>query len=348
MTLTEAARFSRKVLFWGAIVIILFVFLRITIGVGTSIFRQVFPKPTPPPTVAFGKITPPDFSQNTIQDSSGVSYSLQTIEGGLPNLGNLGKVFKAEEKQPTIVFGERARSQATRLKFAPEPQNLSERLYVFSDPVNPARKLELDVISGNLKIKNDIKQYPELLPMTGILNKEDGIRAAQSFLNQFEPPQKDLPVDKITLTPLKIEGGQLIPAKSLSEAQVIRVNFARAKLEKLPILPVDFEKQNIWVEVTPLRDFEKQIFQASYFYYSPDVSKSATYPLKTTKQAYEELTSGKGILVGEKLQQLTIRRVHLAYLETIAQMSFFAPFYVFSGDNFQVFVSAVSSEWVAN
>lgn len=344
MTLTEVARLTRKVAFWGILLIISLIFLRIFIFASYGVFRFFFPKTTPPPTVAFGKLTPYDFSQNQVTDSGGVTFELKTIETNLPNFGTQVKVFKVVQSQPTILFGEKAREKAKKWKFG-EPEVISERIYRFTDFDFPERKLEMDIITGNFKIKNNIISYPELLTMTGQLTKEDAIRAAKSFLEQNNLLPKDVPSENPVITPLKIEGGNLVTAKSLAESQVIRVGFPRVELEKLPILAVDFEKPNIWVEVTPSTDFEKRIFESSYIYYPADNENFATYPAKTTKAAFDELVAGKGVLVGEKLPKLEIRRIYLAYLETASPMSFFIPVYVFAGDNFSAFVTAIDNEW---
>ena len=345
MTLTEAAILTRKVGFWIVTVIVLLIFLKVAIDVSTGAFRHFFPKPTPAPNVAFGRLTPNDLSANSTENTSGVSFILKTIDEKLPNLGNQSKVYKVFESPPSILFGEKARDLAQKLKFTSQPQILSDRRYVFTDGSSSKRKLDLDVISGNFKITDDIISYPELFQTTGNLNKEGSVRIAKNFLTNLGLFQKDFAEDKITIQPLKIEGGELIAARSLAEAQVVRVGFPRSSLDKLPILPIDAEKPNVWVEVTPQTDPQKQIFQASYFYYPPDLTKSSTYPLKATSAAFDELTTGKGILIGKKASQLEIRRVSLAYLETVAQMQFLTPVYIFSGDNFTAFVPAIPAEW---
>lgn len=345
MTLTEAARLTRKIAFWGGLLVVFLIFLRVSVGIGIGIFRQIFPKPTPPPTVTFGKLTPYDFSQNIATTSAEAIFVIKTIREDLPNLGDRAKVYKVVQNPPSILFGEHARRQAQNLGFNPEPETTTERIYTFSDPQLPGRKLELDVILGNFRIKNDLNLYPEILGMAGKLNRDEAVNIARNFLSRNSSFQeKVFPEEKITVQPLKIEGGQLVAAKSFAESQIVRVGFGRADLEKIPILPVDAEIPNVWVEITPLGGAQ-QIFQASFFYYPEDPENPATYPIKSTQTAFEELAKGGGVLIGEKLQELEIRRIYLAYLETAAPMNFYLPVYVFAGDNFQGFVPAIPSEW---
>lgn len=345
MTLTEAAILTRKVGFWVVSAIVLLILLKVAINISTGAFRHFFPKPTPPPNVAFGRLTPYDFSANSSENTAGVSFALKTIDGKLPNLGNQTKVYKVFESPPSILFGEKARELSQKLKFTSQPQILSDRKYIFTGSSSSKRKLDLDLITQNFKITDDITLYPELFQATGNLNKEDSVRIAKNFLTSLGLFQKDFVQDQTTIQSLKIEGGELVAAKSLAEAQVVRVGFPRANLDKLPILSIDAEKPNVWVEVTSSTDPQKQIFQASYFYYPPDLTKSSTYPVKATIAAFDELTTGKGILIGKKASQLEIRRIFLAYLETVAQMNFLTPVYVFSGDNFTAFVPAIPAEW---
>lgn len=346
MTLTQAAILVRKVVFWVLVIAVLLLFLRITVSVSTGIFRAFFPKPTPPPSVAFGKLTPYDFGQNQVQDSGGVTFQIQTIEGDLPDLGDRATVFKVEDKPASILFGELARQLARKIGFFENPEIINDRTYQFLDSNLVGRELEMDVISGNFKFKNNLNLYPELLGILGGLEKEEAIRIASNFLSQLGKFSKDFGNDKTTITPLKIEGGRLTAASSLAEAQIVRVGFGRSNFsENLPVLPLDAEKPNVYVDVTPLREPEKQIFAAQYFYYPADAGKLATYPIKQTQTAFEELKNGAGILVGVKKSEMIIRRVYLGYLETAAPMKFFTPVYVFEGDNFTAFVAAIGAEW---
>lgn len=344
MTLTEAAILVRKVGFWVVVLIVLVIFLRILIGAGAGVFRHFYPKPTPAPAVAFGKLKNYDFSQDKVEKSDGVTFAIKTIEGGLPNLGNQAKVFKVIASAPSILFGEQAREKARKLGFSAQPQILSDRLYVFSDPGIP-RRLEIDVISGNFVIINEVSSYPELLEMAGRLDKADAIRIAESFLSQLNIKQLEFSKDRTIVTPLKIEGGNLVVANSLADAQIVRVSYSRTDLEEKPILPLDSDKQNVWVEVTSLREPAKQVFQASYSYYPVDLANSSTYPIKPTETAFEELKSGTGVIIGKKSPEMNIRRVFLAYLETKAPMDFFTPVYVFAGDEAVGIVEAIPVEW---
>jgi hypothetical protein len=74
---------------------------------------------------------------------------------------------------------------------------------------------------------------------------------------------------------------------------------------------------------------------------------SATYPLKSGEEAFEELKNGGGaIILGGNQVEAAIRKVYLAYLDTKEYQDFLQPIFVFEGDGgFVAYVAAVQDSW---
>ena len=84
-SLTETALISKKAFFWVLVVFAVSIAVLVFFGIGKSITKALFPQSAAPALVAFGKLTPSDFSSG-YRAPGGATYELQTVKGGLPNL----------------------------------------------------------------------------------------------------------------------------------------------------------------------------------------------------------------------------------------------------------------------
>jgi hypothetical protein len=347
-SLTRTAYLTKQVLIFGVIIVGILIGLRIFWGLGKQIWRSVSPPPTPAPSVSFGQLPPLDFSGGSFATSSAkISYEIETIEGKLPQLPTQAKVFKVNQPPASILSGEKAKQKAARLGFSPILQQFSDRIYVFQDAEIYGRTLTIDIVTGSFSITSDLYQFPEILSLTGQLRPQDAIGQAKNFLRDNIATTSDFPDAKIQTKLLKLEDRDLVEAKSVGEAQLIRVDFYRQDLEKLPILPLEKDKANIWVLVSPLKESKKQIVGVNFTYWPVDIKTWATYPLKTSQEAFDELKIGKGIVISTKGPIATVRKVYLSYLETKNLPMFFQPVFVFDGDDgFRALVPAVQGAWI--
>jgi len=94
----------------------------------------------------------------------------------------------------------------------------------------------------------------------------------------------------------------------------------------------------------------QRILEFSYKFWQIEREQSATYPLKTARQAWEELKAGGGYIarISPNAQTVVIRKIYLAYFYPEEYQSFLQPIFVFEGDpDFLAFVAAVSPVWTA-
>ena len=157
---------------------------------------------------------------------------------------------------------------------------------------------------------------------------------------------------------LKLESGGFVSALSLSESNLIKINFFRKTFENLPSMTSDPNKANVWFMVSGARERDKQVIAAEFHYFPVDESQFSTYPTKTSQEAWDELTTqGKGFIasIGQNLpageagksgDNIKVRRVYLGYYDAGTPMEFFQPIIVFEGDNgFIAYVPAVTNEF---
>ena len=85
------------------------------------------------------------------------------------------------------------------------------------------------------------------------------------------------------------------------------------------------------------------------FFYQKILDESATYPIKTAEEAFEELKNGKGHIASHRGGDLNIliKKVYIGLYAEGRIQKYITPVIVFEGNNeFLGFVSAIKDEWI--
>jgi hypothetical protein len=347
VNLTQAAYWTRRLLKIGAISLVAIIFLRFTFQIVGSIWRRLNPPPPPPPTVSFGKLPSIKFPENKIADK--LTFQLETIQGGLPQLGTVGKVFFIPKEGPNLLGLSRASQQAKKLGFISEPQQVDEKIYRWTDDKTPPTVLEIDINTGNFHLKFNYENDQETINSKDLPNNQQAAQEAKNFLTGQGLLPADLATGSADFVYLRYSPPDLTPVTSFSEAEFIRANLFRADLDGLKILPPNPKNSLVSFLFSGVKTLGKRIVEVNYNYYPLEREIFATYPLKTTQSAWQELQGGKGYIAnlgeGDK-SEITIRKVYLAYYDADQPQNFLQPIYVFEGDfNFIGFIPAVDSKW---
>jgi hypothetical protein len=150
---------------------------------------------------------------------------------------------------------------------------------------------------------------------------------------------------------LKHEVAGLVPAVSLSDANLVKIHLFRKNYEEIPTLTSTPNEGNIWFLVSGLTQRGKDLIAGEYHYFPVDEAQFSTYPIKTVETAWEELKSGNYFIASngsvQQGNEVKIRRVYLAYYDPGVPTDFFQPIWVFEGTdkNFVAYVPAVSPEY---
>jgi len=340
-TLSEAAQLSKKGLRWIVIFGVVILGLIILLILGQTIKNIIFPPKPLPPTVAFGKIPKLDLSEG-IKPSLGVTYSLETISGQLPNLPTNVKVFVVAGEESSFGALQRTKIMVTKLGFATEPQNIGGNVFKFIDPKKTDRSITINVASENFQLTSNFSQDTQVIS-TRPKTVEDAIGRAVEFFNNFELKTKEFPKEKVETRFLRIDGNNLTQTPALGSANLVEVNFKRADIDKLPIITPQESSPSAQALVS-----QNSIVAAQLSKLAIERHKFSTYPLKGTAKAFEDLKAGKGYLnkEPEDRSRIPIRDVTLVYLETKKSQGFLQPVYVFKSDKGLVaYVSAVEEAW---
>lgn len=347
--LTTTAFYTRKGVKYGSIGIVVFLILRFLFHAAVDYWQKTHPAPPPPPTVAFGNLPQIKFPES-VNLPSEISYKLETAEGIIPQVENVGKVYTITKVNPSLLGLDRAKELARKMGFAAEPVQITPRLYRFTSTTTPVTTLEIDTITGYFTLKYDYRNDQSILAEKKLPSDEQAVKEAQNFLSTLGLLVEDLDKGEGEVSYYRFSPDELLPAISLSEADFVRVDLSRQFLDEKKVVSEKPNQSLIHFIFSGSRDKQKRIIEVKYVYSPLERDNFATYPLKSASEAWSELNSGEAYIaeLGDNQgNQITIRNISLAYFESEEPQNYLQPIFVFKGDkNFTAYVSAVDPEWI--
>lgn len=344
--LTRIAIVARKAIRYTIFAIIFLIVGKIVLDAGIVIYKKAFPAPPPTPTVKYGKLTKIPFPENA--STAKLTYVLETPEGGLPtNIPTQSKVFFMPKASPNLLSLDAAKTTAQALGFGTNPQQLSETMYQFNNPTAPT-SLQMNIVTGTFSISYDLAQ-----DKSPIENKPPIAEVAASTFRSILSSADVLPLDltgPASSNYLKLRGGELVNALSLSESDIVKVNLFRKSYDGLPSMTGIPDQANVWAMISGSKNRNQEIIASEYHYYPVDETQYSTYPIKTPAEAFSELQTNKAYTAAIGLNKdgdsVKIRRIYLAYFDPGSVSAFYQPIYVFEGDNgFTAYLPAVASSY---
>ncbi len=343
-TLTEASIASRKGVRYTIYFIIFFIIARSLLLVSISIYKKIFPPPPTPATVAFGKLSKipfPEFTKKT------VTFSLETSSGDIPTFPAQSKVYFMPKVSSNLLSLDFAKEKAKKLGFDSEPQQITESLYRFNHKTAPAN-METNIVTGTFSLSYDLNADPTPLSVHPS-QPEIAKNSIKTFLSAAGLFSADLSGPSESKY-LKTEGGGFIPALSLSDANLVRIDLFRKSYDELPAVTQTTTEGNVWFMVSGIKERGKEVIAGEYHYFPVDETQVATYPIKSGDAAWQEFTSGNyypasyGTTVDN--DSIKIRKIYLAYYDAGVYTEFYQPVYVFEGDkDFVGYVPAVVTDY---
>lgn len=334
-TLAEVTSETRTILKWGGLVLGLLILGFIAFRIYSAFFA-----PETPPTVAFGKIS---LEFPISQAAEPLSYTLDTVTGQLPTLPSQTKVYALEKKEPDLLSLARATDRAVSAGFETEPTSLSESVYQWEDPGPPTRTLTMNIFSNNFNMLSSYLSDSQTLSFSTAA-ETSAVLAAKEFLETLSLLPGDLSEEKTKTRLFSISNFTLVPATSISNAQVIQVSLYQKDINELPIYYSDPGVSPMNFLVAEIGN-ETMVVEAN-FTYKKVLENFGTYPLKTAEEAFSDLKNGDAYVSVYADENILIKSVRLGYFIGDREQNHLVPVVVFEGDNFQAFVLAIRDEWV--
>lgn len=345
LSLHNATEEIRVLIKWLAILVGIVIIIVLLIRIGLFVRELFFPTPPSPPTVKFGKIPLVSFPESNTDLS--LTYTLDTVSGDLPEFPDRITVNKILPSQPNLLALQRAQEKVQQVGFITQPVAITENLYEWNNPTPPNKKMILDIITFNFDLTSNYLNDPAVINSRIDVDEFGAIAVSENFLISLQSTPEDLNLEKTKTTLLSIVNGSLTEATSLSNSQLIRVDFFQNDVNELPIQypKPPFSSMNFFVGS---KTIPGQIVEAHYFHHTvTDIS--ATYPIITADKAYEQLQNGNAYIASYYGTNTSIKitNVYLAYYLGEATQEYLYPVIVFEGsDGFFAYIPAIPSEWL--
>lgn len=348
-TLTETAYQTRKAINWTILAVIAYIILRIFWSIASSVFLMIFPPKAPPPTHAFGKLPIVQFPAPTSSPSGTLTFQLETIEGTVPKASESAIVYFMPKSAPNLLALTKATEFAKRLEFINEPIQETKYIYRYDDQEAPLRKLRYDIVTRNFILRYLYDKDMGLFTERNIPLSDAAKMEAKNILQTYNLYEKDIELGTSTVQFLKLSGDTLTQTTSQSQADAVRVDFFRQTVADTQIVTPYPGEGPISFVFSGSKSIKKRVLQFAYTFWPMDYQTSATYGLKPSSLAWTELQNGQGYIVRYPKTTMTavIRKVTLAYYDSIEPQTYLQPVFVFEGDDdFLAYVSAVAAPWV--
>lgn len=334
MTLTQTAIVTKQVITVAIIAIILGLVSFIGYKIWYAHYLASLPPVEEKPDNKFGILPPINFPPSSVS-SSNFSYSLDTTTGGLPKIGvdtgfeKLIKVYFVIKPYATFLSSDKVQALADRFDIKNSPQILNETTYTFKQD---AKNLTVDLDSGNFKYTNEAT-------ISASETLDDDTKLTSDFKNilaQLGGLKEELQNGRSKI--LKSDG---------NEANKATISIWPQALDKKQIFTADFNKALVNATVASSASSLDKYLSLNFAFFQVDLNTFATYPTKTSDDAFADLKAGKGTVVVEPNNpQVSITSVYLGYFLEENYSPYIQPIYIFEGPSFVAFVPAVSSQFI--
>ena len=376
LSLHKATELTKKIFKISLLIILFLIFFVYTFRLGKYVKDLIFPLPPIPPSAAFGKLPKITFPQNVLEIK--FTYHIDTVTGELPSAPDYPfktRVYKMIEFQPSLLNLERARTKAREIGFNGREIPLSETDFKWINSTEPfTRELYMNTITFNFQFTSPYKEYIYLFPHGTAPDGQKAKEQALSFLSEMQLFQPDIDFGKAKAELLEFQDSSLSAATSLSEAQLTSVNFYQKNVESGREDSVDTETGENQEGPSTDKNAEDTlplyypnppnstinflivgigVIEANYTH--QEISNAFTsYPLKTAREAFEELVQGKAFIAAfpdndeyKQKTEIKITNVSLGYYIGIEKQQYLMPIVVFENrDGFFAYVSAIQNSWI--
>lgn len=345
MTLTQTAILTKQIIVITVLALVLGTLSFIGYRIWYAYYLSTLPPVEEKADTKFGFLPYPDFPSAAVS-SSNFSYSLDTQTGGLPKVGQdtgfekIIKVYFIVKSFATLLSPERGDNLAKKFEMQSPPQILSEIQYRFEEN---EKSLLIDLDTGNF-------YYTKEATISAVENLDDDNKLLadfERFLQSLGYLNEDLKAGRTKITLLKKAGEKLISTTLRSEAIAAQVSIWPKAIEGKSIFTPNFDEALVNATVLSSAGNLENYLSINFTYYVLDTTTFATYPTKSSEQAFEDLKNGKGVVVLKPDKpQISITSVYLGYYLSQNYSPYLQPIFVFEGPQFVAYVPAISSEYL--
>ncbi len=343
-TLTEVSFYTRRIIKYGAVIFFILLITPAVFKGAKKLYLVVRPPAPEAPNFKYGKL--PKLYLPDANSSYKPELKLETVNGQLPKFNNVGKVYLVQINKSRLLEIDRIKPKARVLGFVQDPiEQPDGQTFKFTNPANQS-ELTVNIISNNFHYSLNWQIDQSLY--SGFLKSSNDqlLSESKSFLQNLGLLSPDLSDGEAKFAYFQTNSGQLSPVNSVSEANFARVDIFRSQKDKLPFVATGGNKSTVSVLFSSSQDRTKRVVDVSYQYSKTLDDDFGTYPLISVDQAWQLLQQGQGYIATKGEQQVTVRKVWMAYYESSQPQQFLQPVFVFEGDKeFLGYVPAIEAKY---
>ncbi len=333
MTLSQTAILTKQIITISIITIV----VSLSSFIGYKIWYAYYLAHLPPveekPDVKFGQLPLPNFPKGSVS-SSNFSYSIDTSTGNLPKVGidpdfsKIAKVYFVTKTYATLLSAENSKTLAEKFGIKTDPRVISETGYLFQDD---KKSLTIDLDNGNFSYKVD-------LAISGKDSLDDDNKLVSGFLRELQT----LGVFREELS----KGRNRVLHLKEGETEFAQISLWPASIDNKLIFTSQFNTSDISAKVYKNTENLSNYLELNFNYYPVEPTTFATYPVKSAEIAFEDLKSGKGVIIVEPTKpEVSITSIYLGYFLSKNYNPYLQPIFIFEGPSFVAYVSAISEEY---
>jgi len=296
----------------------------------------------------FGKIKRPIIPDAAT--SAGLKFKLDTVEGEPITASETAKViflppsstrFGYREKIYLIAKSAGFNTDVTNYKFVgPEA--------VFEDE---KQKISIDVSNFNFHYQYFFENTPEVFEKAISPDKNLIGDQATNFLTSIDRYPKELANGKTNSIFLSynFQDKTVNKADINANANIVEIDFYRPDIDAYPTVSSTYFNSSNYVLLTYNGETYK-VLRAQVRFFEKSEDQVGIYPIKTGKNAYENLINGKAYVISNPSSQtnITLKKMFLAYYDPDVYQEYLQPVYVFLGENnFVAYVPALTDEYLS-
>jgi hypothetical protein len=346
MSLTTVSFSARKGIKVGGIILIALPIVWGILSGGIKVYKKSHPIQEEA-NVRYGNLPKIEFPEKKFEVKN---FSLELANDKLPDLGKQARVYVVFRTDKNFLALETETKTAKELGFETNSRLISPNIYEFTNSSN--QKLIVNILDGSFRLSYPYAQDQALMSSAQLPSKEALISKAKLFLEQAKKLPNDIKDGENKISYWKNEGSGLKQVSSPSEANMARIDLYRSSVnEDLKIVSTDINRAPISILISASSVNGKDIVDVDYKYVNIDRNSFATYPIRSTNEAFADLSSGEYWPAADVADKdIIIQKVSLSYFEPANLTNFMQPVYVFEGidkkgNKFIAYVRAVSAKF---
>jgi hypothetical protein len=342
-TLADVSSVSRKVIKWGLVSIVVLSFIPVLFRVIKKSIVIIKPAPPPAPTVKYGKLPKLAFP---VDAGDWPEFTLETIEGRLPSLPNMSKVFPVEINKSRLLSLQRITPKAMAMGFSNAPIEIDDQRYKFIHPKYPAELL-INLVYGTVNYQYEWSKAEDVIQTKNVPAGTAAVGAAKGFWGQLVALPKDIVGGSSKIQYLAVKGNSLVNVESVYDANLVRVDLFRTDMDGARVVTPGGTTSPVFVLISSITQDMKKVLLADYQYSNVFEEEFSTYPLRSIDQAWKDLQEKRAHIAIRTVPKVIVRKASLGYYESASPQQFMQPVYIFEGDGgFMAYVPAVDPSYL--